>query len=1377
MSRKPSKLEQLLDFFGRAGMEPTAEEVADLLWLAARLPTGGAKAPPPAARPHTAPPALPPEVARPSLPPARGETFGPSVTASVTGDQRGPATADLYPVQAGTSAGGTGARTIRSPAAFALPGGLELGRSLRPLKRRVPSRSHLVLDEASTAHHIADTDDWTPVFKPAPERWLDVILLVDESSSMVIWHRTMAELENLLKRQGAFRNVGPLGFRASPDSTDIQVYSGIGPAAERSSLRRSTELIDPLGRRLIAVVSDCVAPIWHNGVMAARLSSWGQVGLVTVIQVLPNRLWVRTGLRTCPAIYLRSPSPGAPNSQFEIEWTTYRPKPLPRGTAVPVVSLEAQSLAYWARAVAGNSNLWIPGVFTIPAAPVQPQSAQQRATAALIRPVPAATADQLVSLFYGTASPTARRLASILAAVPLTLPVIRLVAHALLPESRQVHLAEVWLSGLIDRPSQIDDKTPADNVEYFFVNGVRELLLNNLRLSEVVDVLSVVSGYVGERLGQALDFAALIADPAAGGELQLAQGYQAFARVAAGALHRFGGQYADLAQRLELSVYGQGVSATARASEIKIEGGPEGRSQRPKFHAGAVTIRALLVGTNEHAAAGIATLNGAVEDVLLTEAWLRNKCGVNPADIQVLLNRDATKKAIVDAWHRLASQMKEGDQLFFHFSGRDQQIASSDPNEADGLEETLFVYDSISGDRATLLTHQELADLATELEQQGGQAIILLDSCRMASGLFSRRALGNTLVFAGAAEAEEAYETELGGKTHGAVTFFLAEAMQAYKADMTWLDAHDHVLANVRAKGFKQTPQLIGAGELTVFGLERKLIPPYLLVIKANDRELEVLAPAGLGLGTGEKGARLAIYPPASAMDQNPIGFARVQRTTESGVAASVESSFTAPLASRVRVLEYGDTQPFLRVGMDDELRMRMTPSSLVAFERDDAGDQDLTVSIMDGAYVVIDRDGRIVWRDPAASDSSPEAHAGRIRAFLEHVATYLRTFALENRDAGSELAGAVEIEVVSQARDTAITLAESEPLMLRLRNRSAVNLYISVWMLDETLAIQRIYPATTPCVMLGQGREVQLAVAVRPYKAGDRPMRMTFKVFASAEPADLGLLALPGLDPPVELAALIELPRISPAEPEPKRARRKTAKAGVEVTPEEAAWVPGGPVAVTAKVWKPGITLRVKFLKGEPVVQKKVMKAALEWTKYANLRFEVVTEGDAELRVDFEQGASWSYIGNDSLDIPQNQPTINLGGLTPKSTDEDIRPVVIHEFGHALGLAASQQSPVAAIPWDRKAAYEYYAKLGWDRQTVDYNVFSKLDPRQVIYGPADPYSIMYHQIPKEATGGKMEIMPGNELSEGDKQLIAQLYPRSGTKKTRMNSGFKTSAE
>jgi hypothetical protein len=1347
-------VEQLLDFLGRAGEESTAEEVAELLWLAARLPARsgeGLSAPP--LPPAMAPPAIPLGPARESLPPSRGEKFGQTATAT-SASAMSRATADLYPAPAGISAGGKAARSIRSPAALALPGSLELGRRLRPLKRRVPSRVHLVLDEAATAHRIADTGEWIPVFNAAPERWLDVVLVVDESSSMIIWQQTLAELQRLLERQGAFRSIEVLGFRAAAGNRSVEIYTGIGPRAERARLRRSAELIDPLGRRLIAVVSDCVSPVWHNGVMATLLSGWGQAGLATVVQVLPDHLWVRTGLRTYPAVYLRSPAPGAPNSTFEIEWTTYRPRPgTPRGVAVPVVSLEAMSLDHWSRAVAGNSNLWIPGAFAIPVMPAQSGAPPEPPALATTTTPP----EQLVRLFYGTASPTARRLASFLAAVPLTLPVMRLVQRALLPKSRQTHLAEVWLSGLIDRPLEMDHATSADNVEFFFVNGVRELLLNNLRLGETIDVLTAVSGYVGERLGHPLDFGALIADPEASGDVQIAQGYQSFARVAASALRRFGGQYADLARRLEVSVYGQSVPVVEPATEVRIDRKTEAPARHARTRKKTVRVRALLVGTDEHASSEIRRLRGTANDLMLTRDWLQDRCGVSPSDIIVLLNTYATKQAIVRAWRQYASQMEDGDQLFFHFSGNDQAIASNDPNEADGLEETLFVYDSVPGDRATLLTHHELADLAAEVEQCGGQAIILLDSCRTASGLLARRALRNTLVFAGAAEAESSHEFFSEGKFYGAVSYFLTEAMRAYRPGMTWLDAHDQVLAHIRARGFEQTPQLIGGGDVTIFGSERKPVAPYLVVTKPHEREIEIHAPAALALGTGEPGARLAIYPPGSAMDERPLGFARVRRLTENGVAASLESSVTVPVASRVRVVEYGDDRPVIRVGMDDDLRERMGFSPLVAFERHGGGRPNFTISLVRDAYVIRDRDGRDVWRELVASAANLEARAGRIHDVLEHLAAYLRTFALKNTDIRSELAGKIDLELAASAPADVVTLAETEPLMLRLRNRAATSQYVSVWMLDEFLGIERIFPPTTSCVLLGKGREVTLAVTVRPTDVGDRPMRMTFKVFASTVPADLGLLSLPRLDQPFDLTHTVEQ-----LWPEPTR-QRKSARADAGTTPEGDTWVPGGPVAVTAKVWKPGRTLRVKFLKGDYALRKRVMQAAMEWTRYANVRFKVVDKGDAELRVGFDESGLWSYIGTDCLSIPSDQPTINLGQLTSTTAREEVRRVVLQQFGRALGLAAAHQSPVAAIPWNKKAAYEYYNKKGMSRPQVDANLFWKYDRQQVTYGPADPYSITHQPIPKEITHGKREIVPTNELSQGDKQFIARLYPAATT--------------
>jgi len=115
----------------------------------------------------------------------------------------------------------------------------------------------------------------------------------------------------------------------------------------------------------------------------------------------------------------------------------------------------------------------------------------------------------------------------------------------MLPESRQVHLAEVFLGGLLKRHSPPD--TPPQQMEYDFHDGVRELLLDSVLVPEV---LKVVSEYIERRLGGALDFRALLEDPA-GVAGRLEERSRPFAKVAGKVLKRLGGNYGQLVERLE----------------------------------------------------------------------------------------------------------------------------------------------------------------------------------------------------------------------------------------------------------------------------------------------------------------------------------------------------------------------------------------------------------------------------------------------------------------------------------------------------------------------------------------------------------------------------------------------------------------------------------------------------------------------------------------------------------------------------------------------------------------------------------------------------------------------------------------------------------
>ena len=63
----------------------------------------------------------------------------------------------------------------------------------------------------------------------------------------------------------------------------------------------------------------------------------------------------------------------------------------------------------------------------------------------------------------------------------------------------------------------------------------------------------------------------------------------------------------------------------------------------------------------------------------------------------------------------------------------------------------------------------------------------------------------------------------------------------------------------------------------------------------------------------------------------------------------------------------------------------------------------------------------------------------------------------------------------------------------------------------------------------------------------------------------------------------------------------------------------------------------------------------------------------------------------------------MNFGWIVGGKKEEDIRSVVLHEFGHALGAIHEHLSPMADIPWDRDAVYKDLSgpPNNWDRAKI----------------------------------------------------------------------------
>jgi hypothetical protein len=196
---------------------------------------------------------------------------------------------------------------------------------------------------------------------------------------------------------------------------------------------------------------------------------------------------------------------------------------------------------------------------------------------------------------------------------------------------------------------------------------------------------------------------------------------------------------------------------------------------------------------------------------------------------------------------------------------------------------------------------------------------------------------------------------------------------------------------------------------------------------------------------------------------------------------------------------------------------------------------------------------------------------------------------------------------------------------------------------------------------------------------------------------------------------------------------------------------------------WPNGKRLRVRLDGGSALVRQKVERYATEWENFANVDFRFVAAGqDAEIRVTFNSGGSWSYIGIGNLNVSSSQPTMNFGWFNDNTQDLEFSRTVIHEFGHALGAIHEHQSPAADIPWDKPAVYAYYAATQtppWTQADVDRNLFTKYSASTTKFTDFDKHSIMCYAIPNQLTIGDYEVGWNRVLSDGDKSFIKQMYP------------------
>jgi hypothetical protein len=209
----------------------------------------------------------------------------------------------------------------------------------------------------------------------------------------------------------------------------------------------------------------------------------------------------------------------------------------------------------------------------------------------------------------------------------------------------------------------------------------------------------------------------------------------------------------------------------------------------------------------------------------------------------------------------------------------------------------------------------------------------------------------------------------------------------------------------------------------------------------------------------------------------------------------------------------------------------------------------------------------------------------------------------------------------------------------------------------------------------------------------------------------------------------------------------------------------PHGPVGADFAIapinrqWQNASTLTIGFIGGTEAQRQMVRDIAPQWTQYANLKFKFVDYLPAQVRVSFDPNeGSWSYIGLDANDIPATAPTMNLGWQ-----DE---AVILHEFGHAIGLAHEHQNPRGGIQWNKPNVLRDLAGPPnfWDAATVQHNVFDTYAVSSIKGTVFDPFSIMLYAFPASWTLNGFSTAWNQTISLQDAAFVGGplMYPPSG---------------